>query len=256
MQLESKQEAFRAQGVGLAAIVHAPPSLVADFARKHGVTYPVLADPDSKIIRSFGLINPAYGQGDVMFGAPYAGTLKVDKGGVVQARYFEPLNAIRRTAGSMLVLSGGEAAGSSEIRTEQFALRASTSDSEAFPGNRITLVLDFEVARDHHVYAPGTKGYRALALLLESSPLLDVGPTRFPPSRAYYFAPLKETVPVFEGRFQVLQDVTLAPVFPDLDSAREIAIEGSIQYQVCSHEVCYPPSDLRLRWTVTVRPTL
>jgi hypothetical protein len=91
-----------------------------------------------------------------------------------------------------------------------FLLRLSQSNATAAAGNRVSLVLDFWMGETKHAYAPGVQGYRPLALHLDAQPLVTVHEPVYPVPRDYVYAPLQETVPVFEGRFRVLQDVTLA----------------------------------------------
>lgn len=80
----------------------------------------------------------------------------------------------------------------------------------------------------------------------------------FPPSKPYRFAPLDETVPVFEGRFRVMQDVTLAGgrSFVELLKSPDPKLElrVSLDYQVCSDRVCYPPASLPLLFSIKVVP--
>ncbi len=91
--------------------------------------------------------------------------------------------------------------------------------------------------RGMHAYAPGVSGYRPLGLKLDAHPLMTAHDPVSPPSKPFAFVPLKEAVPVFEGRFRVLQDVTLAGG-RDLGKTLEapdpkIEITGSLEYQVC-----------------------
>ena len=112
--------------------------------------------------------------------------------------------------------------------------------------------------RGMHAYAPGVSGYRPLGLKLDAHPLMTAHDPVSPPSKPFAFVPLKEAVPVFEGRFRVLQDVTLAGG-RDLGKTLEapdpkIEITGSLEYQVCSEDRCYPPGSLPLKWTIKLIP--
>ena len=48
-----------------------------------------------------------------------------------------------------------------------------------------------------------------VALNIESQPLVTSFPTRFPPSRMYFFKPLNERVPVYENPFTLMEDIEL-----------------------------------------------
>jgi hypothetical protein len=259
VELESQVESFRKRGLGVAALSYDSVEILREFAERRKISYALLSDPGSAIIRRFGLLNPEYPEGNQAHGVPYPGTFVTDAAGIVRSKFFEKTYAERRTAASALVLAGEPAQpAGSETRAEHFVLRTSSSNAAAVPGNRLTLVLDFEMEKDHHAYAPGARGYRALALRLDPQPLVTVHETVFPPSRPYLFKPLKETVPVFEGRFRVLQDVTLAGgrELAELLKSPEptLTLTGSLEHQVCSDRICYPPAKLPLRWTIRVLP--
>ena len=122
----------------------------------------------------------------------------------------------------------------------------------------MSLVLEFWMGETKHAYAPGVQSYRPLALHLDPQPLVTVHEPVYPVPRAYVYAPLQETVPVFEGRFRLLQDVTLAggrQVAERLGSGdASLTITGRLDYQVCSDRVCYPPASLPVSWTLKLVP--
>jgi DsbC/DsbD-like thiol-disulfide interchange protein len=217
-----------------------------------------LSDPDSAIIRRFGLLNAEYPEGDPAHGVPYPMTFIADEHGVVRSKFFEGSYVNRRTAASILALEGEAVAPARDVKAEYLTVRTFSSNEEAFPGNRITLTIDVELAKGLHAYAPGSRGYRALELRLEPQPLVSFGETVYPPSHPYVFRPLKETVPVFEGRARLTRDIILAGGKEMADLVRSadptLTIRGSLEYQVCSDHVCYPPRTLPLSWTLKVRP--
>jgi hypothetical protein len=259
VELAGQAESFRKRGIGVASIIPEPVATIKAFAAKHGLSYPVLSDADTAIIRRFGLVDRGFQATGDLAGkdVPFAATFLVDERGAIKERFFEQAAENRRTTASMLVLQGEPGTGGQEVRADHFTLRTSSSNVEAAPGQRFTLVLDFELLPKHHAYAPGVKGYRPLEVELGADPLFEVYETRYPPSGTYYFAPLKETVPVFEGRFRVLKDVTvtLPGALPRFKDAQEFpaTLTGTLKYQVCSDVVCYPPATLPLRFTIRIR---
>jgi DsbC/DsbD-like thiol-disulfide interchange protein len=243
----------------VAALSYDSVAILEEFARRQGIRYPLLSDPGSEIIRRFGLLNPEFPEGSPAHGVPFPGTLVVDPRGRVRTKLFEKTYAERRTAGSLLVLEGESgAAAASEVRTDHFVLRLSASNATVAAGNRVTLVLDFEMGEKKHAYAPGVQGYRPLALRLDPQPLVSVHDPVYPAPQDYVYAPLRETVPVFEGRFRVLQDVTLAggrEVAERLRSGDDrLSITGRLDYQVCSDRACFPPASLPVTWTLKLVP--
>jgi peroxiredoxin len=59
VQLQSAKERFEKQGIKLGAISYDSPAILKDFAERHKIEYPLLADPESKIIASYGVLNTA-----------------------------------------------------------------------------------------------------------------------------------------------------------------------------------------------------
>jgi len=258
VKLAGELEGFRARGLGLAAVSYDSVELLADFATRKSIPFPLLSDPDSTIIERFGLLHPDYPEGHRWHGLPYPGTIVMDAKGIVRAKYFEEGYQPRRTAASVLVLEGDSGAGEQTIQTDHFVLRTSVSDGDAYPGNRITLVLDFEMTDGRHAYAPGAAKYRVLNLELERSPRFEPEETVYPEAQTFHFEPLDETVPVFEGRFRLLQDVTLATGKEinalAASSDATLTLTGTLGYQVCSDKVCFPPDTLALSWSVRLLP--
>ena len=256
MELASQVGAFEKRGIGVAAVIHEPVEALRAFAAKHGISFPLLADPDSTVIKRFGLVDPEF-KSDELTDVPYAGSFLLDAQGVVLEKFFEDATEYRRTAGSILVRFGESGPGADTRQTDHFTVRSSASNAELMPGQRFTLALDFEMQEHHHAYAPGAEGYRPLALRLDADPLFVFHEPQRPEPRPYFFAPLKETVPVYEGRFRMLEDVTVdfrqaLSRFGDAPSYTT-AVTGRVDYQVCSDRVCYPPGSLPLRWPVTIR---
>ncbi len=78
----------RDEEVKLYAISVDPPDVSKDFAakiaadRKGAVNFPILSDPDHKVIGAYGLRDPAY-EGQKVFGIPHPAVYVIDKEGKV-----------------------------------------------------------------------------------------------------------------------------------------------------------------------------
>jgi len=76
------------ENVKLYAISVGPPDVSKDFAAKLGsdgkgaFTFPILSDPDHKIIDTYGLRDPAY-EGQKVYGIPHPAVYVIDKQGKV-----------------------------------------------------------------------------------------------------------------------------------------------------------------------------
>jgi peroxiredoxin len=61
--------------------------VLAKFADKHKITFPLLSDPDSKTISAYGLLNKE-AKGSKVEGIAYPGTMLLDKDGAIRAKLF------------------------------------------------------------------------------------------------------------------------------------------------------------------------
>jgi len=67
-------------------------------------------------------------------------------------------------------------------------------------------------------------------------------------------------VPVFEGKFRIIQDVIVTSsetreFITSLFSAkRKISISGALKYQACDATLCYPPTAVPVQWELEVHP--
>jgi hypothetical protein len=228
--------------------------LLRDFASRKGLTYPVLADPDSRVIRAFGIFNENFPPDHPWYGVPFPGTYIVGEHGIVRAKYFEEDHGERYTAANILVRQFNDGRGLSwtETETKHLKLRWAASDSVARPGNRILLLLEVELKRGLHVYAPGVQGsYIPIDWkVAESDGWLPQAVT-YPAAENLHFAVLGETLPVYDGRLRLTRDITIGQrrqVTPLLKPGEELWIEGSFRYQACDDRQCFPPQTVPLRW--------
>ena len=216
-----------------------------------------MSDPGSKTITAWGILNrTATGR---TAGIPYPGTYVIDRGGVIRSRNFEEAYQERDTAPSILAQLSLAALppGTTEVAGRQITIRTTASDLVAAPGHRITLVLDVTPRANTHVYAPGQAGYIPIAVTLEASPDFKTTPAKYPASTRYVFAPLKETVQVYDRPFRITQDVTLTltPSMRQRATAGEmLTIAGTLESQACDDKVCYKPETVPVKWTIRLTP--
>ena len=247
MELAGQQEGFRAQGLAVASLIPEPVETLRTFAERFGIRYPILSDMGSVIIKRLELVDPGFKSDSGLEDVPFAGTFVVDERGVVRDKFFETVNTDRRTGGSILVLNGAPGmtprGPTGPFQPERVAEQRR---GRARPAHRAR--ADFELDDKHHLYAVGDHSYRPARLRIAPDSLLEVHEIRWPEPRSYYFAPLKETVPVFEGAFRVLVDLTLRYDLPPGSPERPARIEATLDHQVCSDTVGYPPGSLPLSW--------
>jgi hypothetical protein len=257
--LEQNRERIRAQGLGLAAISYDSVAVLKSFADRQHIGFPLLSDPDSKVIRSYGILNETIDRHTPFYGIPNPGTYVLNERGVVVAKYFEDDYRVRDTAESILLRQFGVmgANAGEGIAGKHIRIVVSGGDAAVRPNQRVTLAVEGQLAPRVHVYAPGVSGYIPVSLKLAPSAGFQAEPVVFPAAKTMRLEAIHETVPVYEGQFRLMETITLEgpkELEPLLDARRNLTIEGEFRYQACDDKECFVPETLRLKWTIPVLP--
>jgi hypothetical protein len=260
VQLQNAKAKFELQGIKLAAISYDTQAILTDFAKRHKIEFPLLADADSKVIRSFNVLN-AEAKG-MNKGIAHPGFFYIDDNWIIREKYFEAKYTDRFTAnnvvGKLFPELTQEVSQTAEV--PHLRLTLAQSDRAVGPGSRLTLIVDVELPPGVHVYSPGVHGYKAIQLVLHASGGIGPAPAIYPSSKILYLQAIKEQVPVFEGKFRIAQDVTMpasnagAGIRAVLGSTQTVSIAGDLQYQACDATICYPPTSVPVKWEVKVEP--
>jgi peroxiredoxin len=258
VQLQSAIPRFEKQGVKLAAISYDSEEILKFFTDRQKITYPLLGDPDSKTIRTYGVLNEeAFGM-EKGFARP--GYFFIDPNGIIREKFFEAKYRERLTGNSLISKLfpelGQEVTDTIEAPHLQVALEQ--SDPVGVSGTHITLVAEVRLPPDVHVYAPGAQGYKPIQLVIEPIPELEIKPAVYPPSKILFLPAIKERVPVFEGAFRISQDVKVTTRMESLGSVGQdgkiFTILGKLEYQACDKTICYLPTSVPIKWELKVFP--
>jgi hypothetical protein len=260
VQLQNAKERFEAQGLKVAAISYDSQAILKNFAERHKIEFPLLADPTSEVIRRFNVLNnEAKG---MTKGMAYPGFFYVDSNGVISEKYFTAKYTDRLTANNVIAKLFPELSTevTDNINAPHLQLALAQSDRSVIPGGRVSLIAEIELPPDVHVYSPGVQGYKAIQLSLQSLPGIELQPVVYPRSRVLYLEAIKEHVPVFEGKFRITQDLTVTPskttdaIRSVLSKQRTISITGELKYQACDQTVCFPPTSVPVKWQLQIVP--
>lgn len=258
MELQGRYEDLTRQGLGLIAVSYDAVETLKAFADARGITFPLVSDPDSSIIKRYGLLNETVEPGNRSYGVPHPGTFMLDRNGVVTARFFEDAYQERSTAASILTRQGAAPLGpTATADTAHLSLQAAVSDATVAPGARLSLMVDVTPRKGMHVYAPGKHGYQVVRLVIDPAPWLRTHPTRYPASEIYHFVPLDERVEVFTKPFRLTTDVTILAtpeVQKRLAGQPSLTLSGALEYQACDDKVCFNPARVPLSFTLAVKP--
>jgi hypothetical protein len=258
VELQGRVETLTGEGLGLAAISYDPVPVLAEFAARRNITFPLLSDRGSAIITRYGILNTTVAADSPQHGIPFPGTFIVDAKGVVTSRHFEAAYQERDTITSVLVKLGAKVdIPGTKVSAPHITLTTFVTDRVAAPGAHFALVMDVVPRPRVHVYAPGVTGYRSIELAVQPQPALVVGAPQFPKAEDYFFKPLNEHVAVYQKPFRIVQDVAIDPSPQSAAALRdrtEMAIAGTLGYQACDDKVCFAPQSVPLTWTIGLRP--
>jgi peroxiredoxin len=248
VELEQQAKAYAARGIQVAAITYDSPAVLKHFAERRGITYPLLADEGSRVIRAFGVLNDTIPADNPAYGVPLPVTYWLDARGVVKRQYAETDYRERVSAGSILVSEFKDAGGGGqEIRARHLTLRTSASNASLFIGGRVLLILDVTLPPKMHVYAPGVEGYKPIEWIIAESKDWSAAKPHFPAPRMLHLKAIGETVPVYEGSVRITRELTVGRGITG-----PAVIEGEFRYQACDDKVCYAPERVPLKWTFPV----
>lgn len=259
MELQSRYADLKQQGLGLIAVSYDSVGTLKKFADSRGITFPMVSDPGSKIIKQYGLLNATLDPKTSFYGVPHPGTFMLNAKGVVIARYFEEAYQERSTVNSILVrqASGSQGApGAMRADTMHLTVLTSISDAEVAPGKRVSMGFDVTPKKLMHVYAPGKHDYQVIAVKLDPQPWFRVQPTQYPPSEIYHFKELDEKVETYGKPFKLVQDITIlaTPAAQKLLAASPtVKLSGRLEYQACDDKVCYAPTRVPVSFTLNVK---
>jgi AhpC/TSA family protein len=253
-------------GLGVAAISYDEPGVLKAFATRKGVTIPMLADPGSRIIRQFRMVDPdntennvpAYGAKDTA----YPGYFAINPAGVVTERFVDGGYDDRRTANALIATLFPELVESrgATVNATHVSITLGQTDTVVNLGSRLELFVDLSIPAGIHVYAPGVKEYRPLEVVLSGSEWVRTIEPVYAPSRMVELQAVHETVPAYEHKTRIVIDVVIANTFALIRTLAKnpavpqpVTLNATLRYQACSQTTCYKPADVPLAWTLQVK---
>ncbi|MEL6986062.1 MAG: redoxin domain-containing protein, partial [Actinomycetota bacterium] len=109
VELQAALPKFAEAGIRLYAISYDELGALEEFAAHHGITFDLLSDEGSRVIRDFGILNHHVTEEQVPYhGIPFPGTYLVDEAGVVTAKAFHRSLAQRESAEGLIDAALGE----------------------------------------------------------------------------------------------------------------------------------------------------
>jgi len=263
---------FRDAGIRVYGISYDSQEQLLAFAAQYDVTYDLLSDDDSAVIREFGILNtlispddPERAAGRSFYGVPFPGVYVTDENGVVTEKFFHRHYATRESAGAIRDSALGEIlvrheVPAIELGTDQVQVSAFLSDTSLKFETQSTVYVRFDLEDGLHMYGrPLPEGYIASEATIPDTPGLRVGPARYPTTEPREFPELGVTLNVYGGIVDVAIPVTpTAELFNpgNPDQPDQLVVPVSVLFQVCSETVCYTPRTEELSLSLPVGPLL
>lgn len=246
---------FDAAGVNVYASSYDEANALRDFRDAHGITYTLLSDPDSVVIRSFGILNTLIDPTDHPWhGIPYPGTYVVNPEGTITHKFFDNNLAVR--AGPEQLLRAAQGQPMLESMAGETAPDA-VQVSVALDGNTLApmvqkdLVVSFSVPAGRHVYAePAPRGSVAVDVVLDENKRLVQRPLVRPTSAPHTLSGTGESFQVYHGVFELRLPLTVNGAVGG--GAAEINVSGEVRWQSCDNEVCDIPTNQRFEFELPV----
>jgi hypothetical protein len=240
-------------GVHIAAVSYDSQEILAAFAQRHSIKYPLLSDKGSETIRKFGIFNSNMAPDLRAYGVPHPVEYLVSADGTVIKKYFVP-NYQHRVTGSAVALRefGTVATGAPTVTLESGALAVQIGLplAKVFAGQEISFFADFALQPEWHIYGTAVpEGYTKTSITFES-PNVVRQKLELPAAEMLDIPALGETLPVYSGSFRGIGTLLLKHPLPE----GPLLLQGRLACQQCSDTVCEPPETMSFELALTSEP--
>jgi hypothetical protein len=244
---------LEANGVRVAAISYDSQEALSRFAERHSISFPLLSDRGSAVIRSFGIFNRNIAPDLRAHGVPHPVNYLIAPGGVIARKYFVPNYQHRVTAAAVALREFGTA-NSKDVTLRRGALEVTIrlSSEQAFAGQELSYLAKFALDSGWHVYGAAVNAnYEPTSLVFDSANIVEQS-CELPPPEWIELKALGEMLPIYSGEFQATGRLPLK--FP-MESGIT-ALRGKLRFQLCSETVCEPPEAVELELPLKIEPFL
>ena len=257
VQLQAVNESLEGAGYSVFAISNDPIEILSDFAAKHGITFPLLSDGDSAVIRAFGIMNqlirPDEGQSMRWYGIPYPGTYYLDENMAVTDKDFHQHHARRASGSSVLARALGQEvqvhSGSQSIEVSD-QINVSVGLSEPVLQLEVIshLLVDVEIPEGMHAYAQGAPSQFSCLSIEVQGEGIRVGDVSWPDSQSLRTLGIDAEVPVNMGRIRASVPITATSDVIRLghEIPESLMVSVAVDFQLCDDYECFLPDQIEL----------
>lgn len=280
VELQRDQQVFQRAGYGLAAISYDGEAVLHEFASRKGITFPLLSDHESAVIRAFSVANRRYVKGTLLdvnseqitdapgdvpvYGVAYPSVFVIDPKGRILWRFVSEADELRLTGTAILERSVGVIADGNRrtLTNGRVQLVVTANNTEAGLGNRLRIGVEFKMPPGFHFYGPEVgRTYHGLEWKMDPSSCWYDNDPEYPRPEFRHFAFEDGELPVYAGDVRISRELVLKPVLSAnepslfrlfqkvcLDSNSRVKASGVVSFQACDERQCYPPQSIAVEW--------
>jgi hypothetical protein len=242
-------------GVRIAAVSYDPPEVLAAFAQRYAIGFPLLSDTHSETIRRFGIFNFNMAPDLRAYGVPHPVEYLVAPDGTVVKKYYVPNYQHRVTGSAMALREFGTIdrdAPAVTLTSGALVVQIGFASARAFAGQEVGYFAHFALQPGWHTYGqPLPQGYTTTSITFESPNIIDQH-LELPVGEMSNLPSLGEMLPIYSDSFQGIGTLLLKHPLPD----GRLVLPGRLCFQQCSDTVCEPPKALSFELALTLEPFL
>jgi hypothetical protein len=232
--------------VALFALSYDESDALAAFATEFEIGYPLLSDPQSDVIRGFGILNTLIGPDEhPWYGIPFPGVYVTDASGTITAKFFESHLALRPGIDQLIRAAQAETvdAGPAATPVAEVEVSVAIDDAPTPPGILRELRVHLRVPPGQHLYGePTPSGLIPTSIQIDPVDQLLTLPPRLPATHPHTLRESGEVLQVYEGDVEIRVPFTLvAPLVAD-GSAGALPVSGTVRWQSCDDRECFLPA--------------
>lgn len=277
---------FVQAGFGLAAISYDGVPVLREFASRKSITFPLLADHESNVIRAFAVANQRYPKGTLLdidseritdslgdvpvYGVAYPSVFIISPKGVILWRFVSEADELRLTAASILERSMEMIVDGSRrsVSNGRVQVTVTASNTEIGLGNRLLIGVELQIPPGLHIYGPAIgRTYHGLEWKMDPSTCWYQSDPEYPRPQLMRFAFEEDELPVYQSNLRVTRELVLKPVLsaaePSLfrlfqsvcvDASSFVKASAVIRFQACTDRQCYAPESVAAEWKFRFAP--
>lgn len=249
---QKKINEFKAKGLSVIGISFDPVDILKSFSDENNITYPLLSDAGSRVIRRYGIVLRGIPVNNRWYGVPHPGIYIIDKNLVVLEKHFEKSPDERATVENVLVTYLNK-----EIETNKKTFSTSylegsiaISDTVALSSQVLAIILKMSIKDGVHLYGePIPAGYYPLKIQLEPNPNFTLEPWHYPKTRKLVLESINETFHILPNDFELRSKIRVAE--RPKPGSHVIAIKMS--FQACDSKMCMIPKQLVFEFPLEIK---